>query len=240
MNSYLMKYKYINKFFKLFGGYDYDDCCCGGSCGCCGSSHSSYVANRPEKGIQLLGGYDYDDCCCGGFCCCCGGTHSSDSFNSTSYKAEKSIQLFGGYDYDDCCCGGSCGCCGGGHSSRNTSEKSTNSFAINTKRADVPLAWGLYFQDGASPSFEGIIDLHNRIMFYLVVILFGVTWVMVSIMWNFNNSRNKLVYRYLNHGTLIELIWTVGPALVLVAIAFPSFKLLYLMDIYFVLTWLFK
>jgi len=34
----------------------------------------------------------------------------------------------------------------------------------------------------------------------------------------------------LNHGTLIELIWTVGPALVLVAIAFPSFKLLYLMD----------
>ena len=30
--------------------------------------------------------------------------------------------------------------------------------------------------------------------------------------------------------TLIELIWTVGPALVLVAIAFPSFKLLYLMD----------
>jgi len=43
------------------------------------------------------------------------------------------------------------------------------------KRADVPLAWGLYFQDGASPSFEGIVDLHNRIMFYLVIILFGVT-----------------------------------------------------------------
>ena len=189
MNSYLIKYKYINKFFKLFGGYD------------------------------------YDDCCCGGFCCCCGGSHS----NSTSYKSEKSIQLFGGYDYDDCCCGGSCGCCGGGHS-KNTSGKNTNSFVINTKRADVPLAWGLYFQDGASPSFEGIVDLHNRIMFYLVVILFGVTWVMISIMWNFNNSRNKLVYRYLNHGTLIELIWTVGPALVLVAIAFPSFKLLYLMD----------
>jgi cytochrome c oxidase subunit 2 len=98
------------------------------------------------------------------------------------------------------------------------------------KRSDVPLAWGLYFQDGASPSFEGIVELHNRIMFYLIVILFGVTWVMFSIMWNFNKSNNKLVYRYLNHGTLIELIWTVGPALILVAIAFPSFKLLYLMD----------
>ena len=102
--------------------------------------------------------------------------------------------------------------------------------AASAKTSDVPLAWGLYFQDGASPSFEGIVDLHNRIMFYLVFILFGVTWVMVSIMRNFNKNENKLVYRYLNHGTLIELIWTVGPALVLVAIAFPSFKLLYLMD----------
>ena len=38
------------------------------------------------------------------------------------------------------------------------------------------------------------------------------------------------VYKYLNHGTLIELIWTITPALILVLIAFPSFKLLYLMD----------
>jgi cytochrome c oxidase subunit 2 len=106
----------------------------------------------------------------------------------------------------------------------------TRTICARHKRSDVPLAWGLYFQDGASPSVEGIVDLHNRIMFYLVVILFGVTSVMISIMWNFNKGNNKLVYRYLNHGTLIELIWTVGPALVLVAIAFPSFKLLYLMD----------
>jgi cytochrome c oxidase subunit 2 len=102
--------------------------------------------------------------------------------------------------------------------------------SLSPKFSDVPLAWGLYFQDGASPSFEGIVDLHNRVMFYLVVILFGVSWIMISLIWNFNKSGNKLVYRYLNHGTLIELIWTVGPALVLVAIAFPSFKLLYLMD----------
>jgi len=76
---------------------------------------------------------------------------------------------------------------------------------INIIKADVPLAWGLYFQDGASPSFEGIVDLHNRIMFYLVVILFGVTWVMLSIIWNFNKSQNKLVYRYLNHGKYVPI-----------------------------------
>ncbi len=76
---------------------------------------------------------------------------------------------------------------------------------INKIKADIPLAWGLYFQDGASPSFEGIVDLHNRIMFYLIVILFGVTWVMLSIIWNFNKSQNKLVYRYLNHGKYVPI-----------------------------------
>jgi hypothetical protein len=42
-------------------------------------------------------------------------------------------------------------------------------------------------------------------MFYLVVILFGVSWVMLSIMWNFNKSENKLVYRYLNHGKFVPI-----------------------------------
>jgi Cytochrome C oxidase subunit II, transmembrane domain len=71
--------------------------------------------------------------------------------------------------------------------------------------SDVPLSWGIYFQDGASPSMEGIIDLHDRIMFYLVVILFGVSYIMFSIMWNFNKSKNKLVYRYLNHGNYVPI-----------------------------------
>jgi cytochrome c oxidase subunit 2 len=147
----------------------------------------------------------------------------------------------------ECICGECCTCdgnpptCGGDPNKNSRIVRINNNekfFKISLKpsvpssfiRADVPLAWGLYFQDGASPSFEGIVDLHNRIMFYLIVILFGVSWIMLSVAWNFNKSENKLVYRYLNHGTLIELIWTVGPALVLVAIAFPSFKLLYLMD----------
>lgn len=71
--------------------------------------------------------------------------------------------------------------------------------------ADAPVSWGLYFQDAASPSFEGIVDLHNRIMFYLVVILFGVSWVLLSLITNFNNSSNKLVYRHLNHGKYVPI-----------------------------------
>ena len=95
---------------------------------------------------------------------------------------------------------------------------------------DAPEPWQWTFQDGASPSFEGIVELHDQIMFYLVVILFGVAWMLTSIIVNFGSNKNQIVYKYHNHGTLIELIWTITPAFVLIAIAFPSFKLLYLMD----------
>src|ERR1700710_320460 len=95
---------------------------------------------------------------------------------------------------------------------------------------DAPEPWQLGFQDGASPSYEGIVELHDQIMFYLVIILLGVSWVLSSVILNFNSNSNKIVHKYHNHGTLIELVWTITPALILVAIAFPSFKLLYLMD----------
>jgi cytochrome c oxidase subunit 2 len=102
--------------------------------------------------------------------------------------------------------------------------------AFTTVYNDAPEPWQLTFQDGAAPSFEGITELHDQIMFYLVIILLGVSWMLSSILLNFNTNTNKIVHKYHNHGTLIELIWTVLPAFVLIAIAFPSFKLLYLMD----------
>jgi len=95
---------------------------------------------------------------------------------------------------------------------------------------DTPRPWGLYFQDNASPQMEGLIELHDNIMFYLVIILFSVGWIMLSIAINFVSKKSSISHKYLNHGTLIELIWTITPALILILIAFPSFKLLYLMD----------
>src|SRR6478736_3184241 len=95
---------------------------------------------------------------------------------------------------------------------------------------DAPEPWQIGFQDGASPTFEGITELHNSIFFYLVVIFVGVAWVIGSVVVNFSSDKSPIVYKYANHGTLIELVWTITPAFILIAIAFPSFKLLYLMD----------
>ena len=93
---------------------------------------------------------------------------------------------------------------------------------------DVPRPWGLYFQDSASPQMEALVELHDNIMFYLVIILFAVGWILISVIVKF--TKSGISNKYVSHGTLVELIWTVTPGLILIFIAFTSFKLLYLMD----------
>lgn len=95
---------------------------------------------------------------------------------------------------------------------------------------DAPEPWQIGFQDSAAPGFDGIIQLHDSIFFYLVLISVGVFWMLFAIIRNFSSAKSSIVYKYLNHGTVIELIWTITPALILIAIAFPSFKLLYALD----------
>ena len=39
---------------------------------------------------------------------------------------------------------------------------------------DAPSAWGLYFQDSATPQMEGLIELHDNILYFLLMILCSV------------------------------------------------------------------
>nr|YP_004123483.1 cytochrome c oxidase subunit II [Halisarca harmelini]ADT81734.1 cytochrome c oxidase subunit 2 [Halisarca harmelini] len=89
---------------------------------------------------------------------------------------------------------------------------------------DAPEPWQLGFQDAASPIMEEVIFLHDQIMFILTLIITTVLWLIIS------SLNNKHYHRYLTDGTVIEVIWTLIPAAILVFIAFPSLKLLYLMD----------
>ena len=101
---------------------------------------------------------------------------------------------------------------------------------FNSILNDAPQPWQIGFQDSAAPGFTGIVELHNTLFFYIILICVGVFWLIGSVIYNFSNKNNPIAHKYLNHGTLIELIWTITPALVLIAIAFPSFRLLYLLD----------
>jgi cytochrome c oxidase subunit 2 len=93
--------------------------------------------------------------------------------------------------------------------------------------ADAAYPWQLGFQDGASPAYEGIELLHDTIFFWVLGLAGLVFWILGAVIVRF---RGQLAYRYFTHGTALEVIWTILPAVVLVAIAFPSFQLLYLMD----------
>jgi cytochrome c oxidase subunit 2 len=82
-------------------------------------------------------------------------------------------------------------------------------------------SWG--FQDPATPWMVALIDLHDRIMFYLILLLIVVVWFLVSATLNTNTMK-------FSHGNTIELIWTLTPACILWAIGLPSLKLLYMID----------
>nr|ABX45143.1 cytochrome oxidase subunit 1/2 [Heterostelium pallidum] len=107
---------------------------------------------------------------------------------------------------------------------------------------DISRAGQIGFQDPATPIMEGIIDLHNFIFFYLIIVSVFIGWVFIRILWRFSYKwrypekgdmeifSKFLIYNKITHGTAIEVCWTILPTVILYVIAIPSFTLLYAMD----------
>ena len=83
--------------------------------------------------------------------------------------------------------------------------------------ADSPLPWQFGFQDSATPSMEGIVDLHHMLLFYLTVILVFVGWLLFRTVWCFGIKKEEYAKYKTNttHGGVLEIIWTIIPAVVL-------------------------
>nr|YP_009024427.1 cytochrome c oxidase subunit II [Luehdorfia taibai]AGQ18543.1 cytochrome c oxidase subunit II [Luehdorfia taibai] len=79
-------------------------------------------------------------------------------------------------------------------------------------------------QNSASPLMEQIIFFHDHTLIILIMITILVSYLMMSLFFN------KNINRFLLEGQLIELIWTILPAITLIFIALPSLRLLYLLD----------
>lgn len=94
---------------------------------------------------------------------------------------------------------------------------------------DVVENWQLGFQDAATVTMEEIINFHSFVFIYLTFIVTSVLWIILRVS-SFDKAKRYISHKYLIHGSLVEIIWTLTPALILVTIAFPSFKLLYLID----------
>nr|WGH58931.1 cytochrome c oxidase subunit II [Chelurotropella siamensis] len=85
--------------------------------------------------------------------------------------------------------------------------------------------WGnLSFQDANSPLMEQLIFFHDHTLMILSMITILVSYIMI------NTLTNKFINRYLLEGQIIELMWTMLPAITLIFIALPSLRLLYMID----------
>nr|YP_010947230.1 cytochrome c oxidase subunit II [Oberthueria yandu]YP_010947399.1 cytochrome c oxidase subunit II [Oberthueria caeca]WGO62232.1 cytochrome c oxidase subunit II [Oberthueria yandu]WGO62440.1 cytochrome c oxidase subunit II [Oberthueria caeca] len=82
----------------------------------------------------------------------------------------------------------------------------------------------LNLQNGASPLMEQIIFFHDHTLIILLMITILVGYLMMNLFFN------KYINRFLLEGQMIELIWTILPAITLIFIALPSLRLLYLLD----------
>ena len=82
------------------------------------------------------------------------------------------------------------------------------------------------FQDAVTPIAAEIHRVHDYVNVIIIAITAFVLLLLVYVMWRFSEKRNPTPSRT-THNTTVEVLWTVIPVFILVAIAIPSFKLLF-------------
>ena len=109
---------------------------------------------------------------------------------------------------------------------------------------DATHKWQFGFQDPATSLMEGIIDLHHDIMFFLIWVVVLVSFFIFEFViggFNFNTLwfkpkdgelqwSSEILPTKIQHHTVLEIVWTIVPCIVLLLIAIPSFSLLYAVE----------
>jgi cytochrome c oxidase subunit 2 len=90
-----------------------------------------------------------------------------------------------------------------------------------------PAPWEYTLQESASPVMDNITWFHNFLFLLITVITLFVLALLIIVAVKFNAKANPVPSRT-THNTLIEVAWTLIPVLILVGIAVPSFRLLFL------------
>jgi cytochrome c oxidase subunit II len=90
-----------------------------------------------------------------------------------------------------------------------------------------PSPWQINFQASATPVMDKIVEFHTFLLYTITAIALFVLVLLLIVIVRFNARANPTPSRT-THNPLIEVIWTVVPVLILVTIAIPSFRLLFL------------
>lgn len=95
--------------------------------------------------------------------------------------------------------------------------------------AAEPKPWEIGMQPPATPVRDQLSAFHDELLIIIALITAFVLGLLVYVIIRFNHRRHPVPTRT-SHNTVIEMLWTVVPVLILVIIAIPSFKLMYYMD----------
>jgi cytochrome c oxidase subunit 2 len=98
--------------------------------------------------------------------------------------------------------------------------------AFGEASANQPKPWQMGFQDAASSNMEQITQFNNFLLILMTAVVAIGFALMLFVMVRFRAGRNPVPSKT-SHNTIVEVIWTVVPILILVVIAVPSFRLLY-------------
>ena len=90
-----------------------------------------------------------------------------------------------------------------------------------------PTPWQLGLQDAASPVMVDIVWFHDFLLWIISAIALFVLVLLAIVVLRFNARANPTPSRT-THNSLLEVAWTIVPVVILVAIAVPSFRLLFL------------
>jgi len=94
---------------------------------------------------------------------------------------------------------------------------------------DCPEKNQIYVQDPASPMMEGMVYFHNLLMFVIIFVGVFVFYMLFYAMYAFNDTKVITPSKF-SHNSVVEIVWTVLPSVILLFIAIPSFTLLYSLD----------
>jgi len=89
-----------------------------------------------------------------------------------------------------------------------------------------PQEWEMQLQRAATPVMENIIWFHNFLLWLITAIVLFVLVLLLIVIFKFNKKANPVASKTTHH-TLIEVVWTIVPVLILVGISVPSFRLLF-------------
>ena len=90
----------------------------------------------------------------------------------------------------------------------------------------LPYNWQTGFQPAASPVMQQIETFHTFVLYIITLVTLFVLALLIWIIIRYNQRANPVPSK-VSHNTILEVVWTILPVVILVVIAIPSFKLLY-------------